>query len=623
MDHRKDFILKFGLAVARVPETKEEIETVKLALQHAKSGVETQRRLDKNDIQRNAFSGQTLVNWAIRYFHVNSRTSAADICHQLLQKDVFRSLNHPNAPGGEFRDSAQSWYCHSEDEFDKYLEGLPEEQLVYITSLIIGPLGVRATIDPHRPLSRSKIISWLLKRFIDIKNRSEAVRLLVFLVTKGYLQQVDEDSYLLRPDFNFNTDNLNIPLDICGICKHFTAILSYQTEVTLSCGHTFHRACLACLQSDEMGRCSDCDSNISTIKTNTELDLILPFITKILSSPTYDFKPRIDQFVLAFNEKYAQLNKTTKDSPKAILQQSLEELSSFIVNLNDNVLQDLRLLMRFEHGREKCLLILKKCIIPKVYGSLFQLYIKVNAELDKKLYQKIASLLPVTTTETIDIKPKFRLVDTAKTQVSRAPSVTPSPKILANAKRQLSTPVALTPHQRQNTRPTSFPLLRTNDGESVEPLEKPTEPYIMAINEFDRMLDYTDVYDKLNCLILVRHYIQDSIIAYWKKRGQFNQDDLIMDTDQVVLILCYVIIHSQVPHLFSEFNFIDDFIDVFSERDEPGYCVTILHTALMYIRDTLEIPSNNHHTNTTNGTNTHTPSHPPQLPNDKHKDNAQ
>jgi len=76
-----------------------------------------------------------------------------------------------------------------------------------------------------------------------------------------------------------------------------------------------------------------------------------------------------------------------------------------------------------------------------------------------------------------------------------------------------------------------------------------------------------------------------------KKKGQFNQDDLIMDTDQVVLILSYIIIQCQVPHLFSEFNFIDDFIDVFSERDEPGYCVTILHTALLYIRDTLEIPT--------------------------------
>lgn len=167
------------------------------------------------------------------------------------------------------------------------------------------------TYDPQRPLTRSKIVSWLLRRFIDIKNRSEALRLVLYLASKGFIQQTDEDAYSVSPQFlDVNTDDLNIPLDICGICKHFTAILSFQPEVTLSCGHTFHRTCLACLQSDEMGRCTDCDSNISTIKTNTELDLIFPFITKILSSPTYDFKPRIDQFVVAFNQKYIQLNKT-------------------------------------------------------------------------------------------------------------------------------------------------------------------------------------------------------------------------------------------------------------------------------------------------------------------------
>jgi len=484
------------------------------------------------------------------------------------------------------------------------------------------------TYDQQRPLTRSKIVGWLLRRFSDIKNRSEAIRLL-YLVTKGYLIPVDkEDSFLLRPDFIINingSDNLNIPLDICGICKHFTAILSFQPEVTLSCGHSFHRACLACLQFDEMGRCTDCESNILIIKTNTEQDLILPFITKILSSPTYAFKPKIDQFVVAFCQKYTKLNKSqTKEQPKEILLQALEELSTFIVNLNDMVLQDLRLLMKFEHGFQKCLLILKKCIIPKIYGPLFQLYIKVHAESDKKLYQKITRLLPLSTTESMDIKQKFRLTDnsngTFKTTVI-SPKI---PVIKSNSSfrlKLLSTPVPITkqrssltdihspqtpktvsnqhtplPTQTNQLIPPNTQNHRQNNHRSVVDqsseeslLEKDKEPYIMAIQELDRMLDYTDLYDKLNCLILVRHYIQDSITAYWKKRGQFVQDDLIMDTDNLILILSYVIIHCQVPHLFSEFNFIDDFIDPFSERDEPGYCVTILNTALLYIRDTLEI----------------------------------
>jgi len=81
-----------------------------------------------------------------------------------------------------------------------------------------------------------------------------------------------------------------------------------------------------------------------------------------------------------------------------------------------------------------------------------------------------------------------------------------------------------------------------------------------------------------------------------------------MDTDQVILILTYIIIHCQVPHLFSEFNFINDFIDQFSERDEPGYCVTILHTALLHIRDNIEISSPTYdtsHSNNNHNTSNH------------------
>jgi hypothetical protein len=258
--------------------------------------------------------------------------------------------------------------------------------------------------------------------------------------------------------------------------------------------------------------------------------------------------------VVAFNEKYTHLNKIqSKEPPNAILLQALEELSTFIVKLNDNVLQDLRLLMRFEHGREKCLLILKKHIIPKIYGPLFQLYIKVNSESDKKLYQKISQLLPIASTEYIDIKPKFRLTDagTPKSTLSLAPKIppiVPSPKTLNNtitARRQLSTPTALN-IPKQSSKPTininNQPLNLSNQNTSssssnhhkipennhsnhkidfdnnTESQELKAAPYIMAIQEFDRMLDYTDVYDKLNCLILVRHYIQDSIIAYWKKK---------------------------------------------------------------------------------------------------------
>ena len=76
----------------------------------------------------------------------------------------------------------------------------------------------------------------------------------------------------------------------------------------------------------------------------------------------------------------------------------------------------------------------------------------------------------------------------------------------------------------------------SNDSSALEP-PAPSIPYALALEEFDRLNDYTDVYDKLNCLILTCHYITDAIIAYWKTRGQFKVDDLVVYVRGVYIII--------------------------------------------------------------------------------------
>jgi len=53
-----------------------------------------------------------------------------------------------------------------------------------------------------------------------------------------------------------------------------------------------------------------------------------------------------------------------------------------------------------------------------------------------------------------------------------------------------------------------------------------------------------------------------------------------------VLIVAYIIVFTPNNHLFAELNFLDDFIDEFSLNAEPGFCLTILQTALQYLKDT-------------------------------------
>lgn len=50
--------------------------------------------------------------------------------------------------------------------------------------------------------------------------------------------------------------------------------------------------------------------------------------------------------------------------------------------------------------------------------------------------------------------------------------------------------------------------------------------------------------------------------------------------------MCYIVCHAQVPHLVSEYAFIDDFMDEFVLHAEPGYCVTTLSMVISFLADT-------------------------------------
>eukprot|EP01125_Pyxidicula_operculata_P017155 TRINITY_DN5982_c0_g1_i2.p1 TRINITY_DN5982_c0_g1~~TRINITY_DN5982_c0_g1_i2.p1 ORF type:complete len:599 (-),score=73.27 TRINITY_DN5982_c0_g1_i2:1-1797(-) len=588
IDSKMRMYSRLGINPTKLPTTKD-IERIQEALKNPKTGIETVQMLDKNNIQKICFSGKDLVVWITKYYHFHSSSQSLDICSYLLTKKVFKSLNKEHHDG-EFKES--TYYCFPEDEFDHYLKRLPDQQLVYVFSLIIGPLGIRMTNGSvgDRPINASKLIGWLLKRFSDINNRSEAARFVNVLASRGFLRSLDNNMFIIA---NVPLDDLKlneIPLEICGICTKFVSLLSFQDIVTLACGHKFHRACLAELQHFEMGRCSDCDSNVSTIKTNAELDLILPFIIKILGSSNYTYVKEIEQFTEAFNKKYSVVS---KEPPDKTLKKALEQLSIFVSKLNDTLLNDLRILNQQDHGREKCLLTIKKSVIPKIYSTLFPLYMKVNEAKDTKLTSKMNQLKEITL-EDLEISRKFRLDPKYK------PSV-PTPGIGGNSTVVVNTgggapkrTPSVTPHHQlrrsasqMSVTSTASSSLTTDDSES-EPSGTETPPYTIALEEFDRLEDYMDVYDKLNCLILTRHYIVDAIIAYWKARGQFNAEDLAMDSDNLIGILAYVVIHSSVPNLFSEMNFIEDFMDENSIHAEPGYCLTTMSTALMYICESLE-----------------------------------
>ena len=106
-----------------------------------------------------------------------------------------------------------------------------------------------------------------------------------------------------------------------------------------------------------------------------------------------------------------------------------QSLTTYREKLNGRLMEDLRILKKQDKGQEQCLITLKKFVIPKIYGSLFPLYVhKVrsaeigvctyrclphtsiqNERRDKRLYEKIELLKPIVTPETLEINRKFRL----------------------------------------------------------------------------------------------------------------------------------------------------------------------------------------------------------------------
>jgi hypothetical protein len=551
-----------GINTTKLPQTPEEFEKVQESLRNPKSGISLEIKVDEtNNAEKQVFNGRNLVDWILRNYHIQQRPDAIEIAKYFKDKKLFMPFANPMSEA-PFNDGSKDFYCFYEDEFDNYLSSIASNQFHSVHKLIIGPLGVRTT--GLHPILGAKIISWMLRSFVDIKSRTEASRLLAYLTRKGFIKEHES-----LPDHYWVVKSLNtfdeIPLEICSICAQFTSLLSVGPKITLSCGHTFHDSCLMSLPSYEMGRCSGCNTETSKITATSELDLVLPFITKILGSSNYAFKSQIDKFSLEFNKKF----ELEQGKDKAIIEkdvteklhEALGELSIFISEMSNSILADLRLLEVQEHGQEKCILTLKKFIIPGLYDSLFTLYKSVNYSKDEILSQKLLFLKQSKVSmKALGVMEKFCLIPSDNLNSSN-PSLPMTPK-----KNQFET--------------SQDDITKTNKEVYFQSL-----PYSVALTEFDRLGDYTDVYDKLNCLVLTLHYISNAITTYWKQKKQFNVNELTLCTDDLVAIFSYIVIHTQSPNLYSEYKFIDDFIDEFAVTAEPGYCVTTIGAVLNYLID--------------------------------------
>lgn len=75
-----------------------------------------------------------------------------------------------------------------------------------------------------------------------------------------------------------------------------------------------------------------------------------------------------------------------------------------------------------------------------------------------------------------------------------------------------------------------MPFNKQDTDDDDRPMVLP--PYYEAIQEFERLRDYTDIYDKLNCVMLTRHFIAEAVRNFWK-----NQQDVEKPQDLTLYVV--------------------------------------------------------------------------------------
>eukprot|EP01120_Amphizonella_sp_Union-15-10_P000236 TRINITY_DN10262_c0_g1_i1.p1 TRINITY_DN10262_c0_g1~~TRINITY_DN10262_c0_g1_i1.p1 ORF type:complete len:574 (+),score=62.91 TRINITY_DN10262_c0_g1_i1:71-1792(+) len=559
MNHYKtrssSFYSKIGIVPLEYPNSPAQLESVRTAMRHPKTGLPYEFR----GIEI-CFKGSEMVTWIYKYFHLTNRGAAIKLCQHLAGKGIVvpvsASVANIASPM-EFQDD-KTLYRFPLDDFDKFLQRLPPNQISYVGSLIQSPLGVTVTTDADgsRYASGCDIISWIARRLKDIGTRLEALRLAQLLVTNSYIiPKPDQDASITlmimdkREFYRLNkSKNLlqleEIPTEICGACKKFTEIMYFDMPVTLACGHKFHTECLVELHVNSSGQCSSCFESVYYTATHSDTDLILPFISKVLRSNGYTLKRDINLFVDEFNERYGPHLKVNHfEGIHHVLSSARKELQEFLDKVNLSILSNMKLFEMQVEGKSKCLNTIKQCVLPRVYNHLFHLYLIHNRERNQSLSDKVKSISYVST-EDLQITPKFQL----KNSIHRTHS-----------------------------------LDAYDESNQSSQTHHVFEAYSDAISEFKRLTSCQSITDKVNCLILTRHHVHNDILRFWKNKGVKSTEDLTVDADQLILIWSYIIVHANLPHLISEIHFINDWIDEHLINGESGFCLATLQTAVGYL----------------------------------------
>eukprot|EP01117_Protostelium_nocturnum_P015181 TRINITY_DN5856_c0_g1_i1.p1 TRINITY_DN5856_c0_g1~~TRINITY_DN5856_c0_g1_i1.p1 ORF type:complete len:737 (-),score=234.99 TRINITY_DN5856_c0_g1_i1:412-2622(-) len=119
---------------------------------------------------------------------------------------------------------------------------------------------------------------------------------------------------------------------------------------------------------------------------------------------------------------------------------------------------------------------------------------------------------------------------------------------------------------------------------------------IGAINLLKQLTEIRNVKEKMDCLVATVQLICNSVKNYLGSTGTRSEKgkDLVVSADDLLPMLCYVVLHCQIETLYSEMKFIGDFcgIDPKLLSGQEGYCISMLEGSIEHIM-TIPSPSSN------------------------------
>lgn len=107
-------------------------------------------------------------------------------------------------------------------------------------------------------------------------------------------------------------------------------------------------------------------------------------------------------------------------------------------------------------------------------------------------------------------------------------------------------------------------------------------PYSAAILEVRKLINCICPLSKLEIIVQVCKIICMNVDDYFSAKGQLHQGNSI-GADDLVPILSYVIVRSELPLLISELQAVEDFIHDEYLMGEEGYCLISLQNAVQYL----------------------------------------